>query len=405
MFEKVVELFRYVNCPPIRDGQFSYVGPCDKTLEALIKECNSIDECYGRMLFLRIRSDNTAEFEFIVPSGEYSFYSDFSDFIRRTPSLGHGEIPKEFYIVDCNWLSSEGVENPDFSKILKCSELIKSLCKVVLAYDNNSSASYINLFMTISGDAKKPPKAITVSTKVDERVLNCSLNRLNLVKYFSVSENSEKIHFDEKKSLFNTALADVANEAIELNENTFMYIVMHWDKVLDNYWKNLQTYLHGFSFNAIRQEIAKAELEYGSKLGGVFGDIAGKLLALPVSLAALLIVDKTENPLEVWITSIGIFMVTLTFLGILYNQWLNVSRLYNSFSQVFSQMSNRLENYPKNLRSLVKNAKKEVDSQYRFVICTLIFFSALSAVPTIGMIILVWIKWGNGIFEFWKCQL
>lgn len=68
--------------------------------------------------------------------------------------------------------------------------------------------------------------------------------------------------------------------------------------------------------------MAQAEIDYGTKLSGVLGDIAGKMLALPISLAGLVALEKTTSKFEGFILILGLAVVLVVLLAILHNQML-----------------------------------------------------------------------------------
>lgn len=405
MLNYLVELYRLAGRPDVSAGTLTYSGVCDSDFSAVVKACDGLEDKYGRFSYLITPDSGCVEFEYILPSGDCRFFSNFSDFVKNTPSLSRGEIPVEFYIVEDDWVSTSGDFNQGFEKINNCCRLINALSKVVLVSDALSSPDYVNLIITVVPHDSKVPKAISLPTVVDERVLECDLSRLRLIEYFAQEENKGKIHFDEKKAILNSALSDVIGDSLGRGESSFMYLLCNWGRFLDFYWKNLQVYMHGFSFNALRQDIAKAELEYGSKISGIFSDVAGKLLALPVSLGALVILYKADQLVEVWAGSIGIFLVTLIFWGVLYNQWLCLRRLYSSFLQVFSQFSGQVESYPNNLRKLIVSSREQVVDQFGFVKNLLLSFAVLALIPSLGVFVVLWLKWWGSITFFWHCVI
>lgn len=394
MFDKVVALYRAAGCPPISDNQFIFRGPVDGGLLALINDCRQINSEYGRFTYERIKGD-TVEFEFFLPSSDSSgFYASFEELIRKTPSLGHGVIPQNIYITADNWSTTDDIQSHDFEKIKQCCRLIKSLSKIVMLADEKSNAAHINLIFAVPADNGKPPKTFTIATRVHPEILNVNLTHLAFVDQLANPKNEQRIHLEERKSIFNLAVSEIIRDAAKQEESKlFLYLLTNWKRLLDTYWKNFQTYIHGFSFDKAKKDLAQAELEYGAKLSTAFSDIGGKLLALPISLGALVILQRASTPAEAIVTAAGILMVSLIFSGILANQWLNVARLTSSLNIAFSQIEKRIGTYPKNLQNLIKTSKEQIDYQRNFVEWTLRIFFALSWIPTIGMVIVKWDAW------------
>ncbi|QGZ31475.1 hypothetical protein [Stutzerimonas stutzeri] len=395
MFEKVVALYRAAGCPPIQGGQFLFKGRASDTLLCLINECRSIDEQFGRFTYERLGGDNSANFEFLLPNSDLAgFYTSFEEFIRATPSLGHGLIPDCVYIAEHDWASTDGIKNEIYSKLKSCCRLIVNLSKIVMLADSQSSPSHINLIFAVPADNGKPPKTFTIATTVEPGILEAQLSHLALIDQLANPANDSKLHLEERKAIFNLAVSELVNDAPETAKNNlFQFLLMNWKELLDTYWKNFQTYIHGFSFDKAKKDLAQAELDYGSKLSAAFSDIGGKLLALPISFGALVILSKASTGIETTATAAGILMVSLIFSGILANQWLNIKRLDSSLDIALSQIEKRIGTYPKHLQNLLTTAKREINQQQCFVRWTIRVFLLLSWAPTIGMIAMKWEAW------------
>ena len=114
------------------------------------------------------------------------------------------------------------------------------------------------------------------------------------------------------------------------------------------------------------------------------GDIAGKLLALPVSLGALILLRKASTREEFWILFIGLWVVSLIFGGVLWNQWLQVKRLRGSFDFIFGQYNE--DAFPKKLRLPIATAKSNIGRQYTVLKITFLVFGGLAMLPALGAI-------------------
>ncbi|WP_337058766.1 hypothetical protein [Pseudomonas sp. USHLN015] len=408
MFDKVVNLYRAAGKPTLEFGIFTYYGQENKKLLELISECKEINDEFGDFQFLENKNGKIT-FEFKVPAtGNSAFYNSFADFIQRTPTLGHGELPPNIYILDEDWSTTDGTSNENFEKIKKCCKFIKDISQVVMISDTKSSLYYINLIFAIPAEIGKPPRTFSIQTRLDERLLEADLRHAQLMSALASSEqNANKLHFDERKAILNLAISNTVNLPTLEQKDQFMHILLNWQEILDTYRKNLLTYVHGFSFDKARKDLAQAELDYGSKLSGIFGDLAGKLLALPISLTALVILKKAETPLEEAVTTAGLIMVSLIFLGILHNQKLSINRLENSLSIALDKLDTRTSTYPESLRKLLKKTTSEIQSQKTFTHRVLTFFSILSTTPTAAAIgILIYKYWDfivKNIFHITYC--
>lgn len=396
MFLTVVQLYRLLGRPSIEDDKILYHGICTPEIKACVAECKILHERYGSLVECEEEAGKI-EVEFHLPASNIGrFHKDFKSFIAATPTLGKGIIPENFYIVKDDWSTTDSCSNSNYESVLSCCELIKGLCGLVTVVDSQSSSSHHNIFFALPADGNRKPKTFVLETKVDESILGLSLRHVRLVSLLVVATNENKIHPEERKLIFSTAIADVIEQAGD-NTHVFSFLLKHWDEVLQKYWLNLQSYIHGFSFDKVRAELAKAELEYGSKLSAVLSDMAGKLLALPVSLAGVVLLNKATDTIEIASISAGILMVALIFWGVLWNQWLNIRRLNGSLDVTFEVFDKKLESYPVNLQKLLRKTRGEINAQRGFLIFTLWFFFLLAFLPTLGALVILYLKWPSEI--------
>ncbi|WP_339545415.1 hypothetical protein [Pseudomonas sp. RA_35y_Pfl2_P32] len=145
----------------------------------------------------------------------------------------------------------------------------------------------------------------------------------------------------------------------------------------------------------MRREVAQAEIDYGTKLSGVLGDIAGKMLALPISLAGLIALEKSTSSFESFILVLGLAVVSVILLAVLHNQILQTKRLLHSFDVIFDDFKEKIKTYPLKLQSLLRITINQVDKQGRTLAMTFRLLKALSLLPIIGAFLL-------SIFKYWN---
>ncbi|MEF9672871.1 hypothetical protein QNM99_13940 [Pseudomonas sp. PCH446] len=126
-------------------------------------------------------------------------------------------------------------------------------------------------------------------------------------------------------------------------------------KLIHNCWdKNQQSALGQFSIGRVGQFSISANSA---------GDIAGKMLALPVSLAALVALHNTKSRFEAFILIVGLGIVAVVLLAILHNQRLQVERLLHSFNVIFDDFKGKIKTYPGKLQMLLKITIDQVERQ------------------------------------------
>lgn len=398
MFSLIVELYRLSERPVITEDQFSYKGALNSELSTCIEKCKSLSERYGK--FTDFEFENNQEhvsFEYLLPSSSHGrFHQTFKEFVESTPTLGKGILPKDFYIVMDDWSTTDGKENPSHASIKSCCDLIVDLCELFKVVDKHSNASYHNIFLSIPAEKAAQPRSFILETKVTPEIIGVVPKHADIVRALISSRNERKIHLEERKLILCTSIAEVA-DLCGSDEHAFVYLLKNWDTVLTKYWQNLQSYIYGFSFDSARNEIAKAELEYGGKLSSALSDISGKMLAIPVSFASLILLDRSEGFIESFSIIAGTVLITIVFYGVLLNQWRNIARLNSSLDLAFFQYKKRRDTYPKQIKGLIDNSLADIESQKTFLRKTMIAFLFFSAAPLFSLVILMLTKWSDKI--------
>ncbi|AZE21278.1 hypothetical protein [Pseudomonas chlororaphis] len=233
-------------------------------------------------------------------------------------------------------------------------------------------------------------------TQVDDKILGHELRHLSLLEEILNSKNENKAHLSERKLMIRMAVASVI-EKFENEPNLLLVVVREWREVLANYRANLQTYVYSFSFEKVRRELAQAEIDYGTKLSGVLGDIAGKMLALPISLAGLVVLNNTSSPFEGFILVLGLAVVSVVLFAILHNQTLQTDRLLHSFNVVFDDFKDKIKTYPPKLQGLLRITIGQVERQGRTLSNTFRLLKVLSLLPITGAMLLALVKYWDGV--------
>lgn len=357
MFSHVVALYRALGAPTIEDGVVSYEGAPTAEIISALRMCDELPAAYGKFEHLSDEAD-FLEIEFRLPSNESGhFYSSLTEFVARNGSLGKGQFPSNVYITELRWADSDDIEPPEIKSLRCVCRLIELLALLAIGVDKDSSPDGYNLFFALPPDGAKPPRTFLLPTQVDVKVLDYELNHLSLLEEILNRKNENKAHLSERKLMIRMAVASVI-EKFESEPNLLLVIVREWREVLATYRANLQTYVYSFSFERVRREVAQAEIDYGTKLSGVLGDIAGKMLALPISLAGLVALEKTTSKFEGFILVLGLAVVSVVLLAILHNQMLQTERLLHSFNVIFDDFKDKIKTYPPKLQRLLRDGLK-----------------------------------------------
>lgn len=391
MFSNVVALYRAMGAPIIEDGVVSYEGESTPAISSALQNCRDLQPEFGKFQH-QSENNDFIEIEFRLPTNEFGrFYATVSE-LARAASLGKGQFPKNIYVVELGWADIDTDEPAPIIELKRICRLVELLSMLAIGVDKDSSPDYFNLFFALPPDGAKPPRTFLLPTQVDEKFLGYELRHMSLLEEILNRKNENKAHLSERKLMIRMAIASVI-EKHESEPSLFLVVVKEWNEILSTYRANLQTYVYGFSFEKVRRELAQAEIDYGTKLSGVLGDIAGKMLALPISLAGLIAINKSESSFEVFVVVLGLAVVSVVLLAILHNQTLQTNRLLHSFNVVFDEFKDKIKTYPPKLQKLLKITIEQVEKQGTSLKRTFTLLQLLSLLPVIGAILVAVVKY------------
>lgn len=388
MFEQAVQIYRGLDKPEFSDdNSFKISIARTDAVEALIKEGEDLDPRFGEYEFFR--KGSIVNVEGRLPRGDGGgFYISVDKFFTATPTLARGSLPDNFYVRSIDYSSTDQVKPSQIvgiEKVAKFIRLIGDFSEVKL--NETPIHETPRLIFILPPDGKLPQRTIVVPIQLEANALTNKLAHLTVVQGLADPHFDEKFHIEERRLVMRSALGDVLHNAGG-ESNLFTYLVQHWDEVLKKYRHNFQAYINRFAFDDVRNKLAAAEIEYASKLSGVLGDIAGKLLAVPISIAALIPLAEAKTQVTFWIGFLGLCSVSLVYFFILANQTLQIDRLKSSFSLIFDPFFERVNTYPSVLKKVVIARQAEVSKQSIFLERTLLLFKVLSVAPASGAIAL-----------------
>ncbi|OWW18359.1 hypothetical protein AYR66_01185 [Noviherbaspirillum denitrificans] len=337
--------------------------------------------------------------EVSLPNGDVGrFYSSSEAFLLNTPSIVHGVLPENFYVADIDYFSGDANKPEKIKSIELLSTFIKLLSEFAEDSSELQGGGINRLLFVLPPDGRKPQKTVVVPIILEATALDNTLIHLRILEELVDPSNEKKLHIEERRLVMRTAIGDVLSNA-ENGANLLTYLAKNWREVLHKYRHNFQAYINNFAFDEVRKKIADAEIEYASKLSGVLGDIAGKLLALPVSLVALIALEEAKQGTAFWIGCIGLIIVTIIYVLVLHNQALQVKRLKDSFDLAFSPFFGKMATYPAALKSVLEERKTGINKQIRTLRITFCIFYVLAFVPTLGVFYQVSVRYHGQVTE------
>ncbi|ANB73707.1 hypothetical protein AYM40_16095 [Paraburkholderia phytofirmans OLGA172] len=392
MFSDVIALYRALGRPQLtQDYSCSFNGAINTATAELATRCQRMGAAFGTVE-LEDSDDGTVRAEIQMPTNEQGrVYLSLSDLLRQTPSLAFGKLPAHYYVADIDYCSADEVKPEEIVKVEQLAKFIKLLSK--LADDRVEFSGRSNrLLFILPTDATKVRKTALAEIKIEEKALEFELPHLQLLEQLVADENANKLHVEERLLTMRSAIADtLASASTESNDLTFL--CENWRIIQQKYRANFQAYIQNFAFDDVRKKIIDSELEYASKLTGAFGDVAGKLLALPASLLAISALDALKEDSTFLLGCAGLFLVTIVLWYVLKNIRYQIDRLQSGFEFVFSPLFDKSKTYPSKLRSVLVERKATLERQARLTKVTFWVFSALAFSPTLGAFWKIWVRY------------
>lgn len=397
----IVELFRNVNRPPITNGVFSSRLAMTDDLVRLI---NATRKLYPTQ-FDEIVVDDTEimseeslpeqgeyiEFTFRLHTGtEGKFYSSLKDLIVDVPKISRGEIPTEFYLIEEDFFSGTDKLFPKLEKLTVVCRLIKGLSELAHYHDEKTNSGQYRLIFIQPEDSTQPvTKAVEIDTTIDVNMLDGKLPDITLIESLRSEGPKTDPHYSSKIGVFRASLAEFLKKC-SLSEPAFSFLVSEWEEFTNLFNKNLNTYLSGFAFHKAKREVAEAELKIADEFSKIIIDITGKLLGIPLSLAATIAITKSTSILESLLIVIGLGLATLIFSGTVGNQQRQFQRIIHAKGVVFSALEGKQEIYPDELKTTITRMKTGLDANENKLKWLLRLFRCLSWVPFLVGVILFW---------------
>jgi hypothetical protein len=393
MFSDVIALYRALGRPQLtQDYSCSFTGTIDEAASELAAQCQRMGGVFGSVELEDEDDDGSVRIEIQLPTNEQGrVYLSLSDLLRQTPSLAFGNLPTNYYVAEFDYYSADD-EKPDaivkVERLAKYIELLSKLADDRVEFSGKSN----RLLFILPTDATKVRKTALAEINVEEKALQFDLPHLQLLEQLVADENSNKLHVEERLLTMRSAIADtLASASTESNDLTFL--CENWRIIQQKYRANFQAYIQNFAFDDVRKKIIDSELEYASKLTGAFGDVAGKLLALPASLVAISALDSLKEDSTFLLGCAGLVLVTVVLGYVLKNIRHQIDRLQSGFEFVFSPLFEKSKTYPSKLQGVLKERKAALERQVKFTKITFLVFSALTYAPTAGAIWKIWVRY------------
>lgn len=394
MFADVIELYRAANRPTILNGEFEYAGLCSEQLKQAITACKKIPAHDGSFSDGPVFSNGHVEFTWLLANNDQGrFYQNVSQLVENSDSLSAGTQPTNFYLVDSDFVFDSANPPDQLQVAFDLCELVRLLSSLSLGNANLDPHKPQRLVFVLPAESSSPPKTIELTTRIEPATLNVGRLDLSLLRDLLSTKSESSLHVNEHRQLFRLAVADALSRAPD-PRNAFTYLAENWPAVVQQYGHNADCYVHNFSFEKVRGEIADKELDFSTRLNSVMGDATAKLLALPLSVAGLIAVWNSDRLFEVLLLALGIVLTSLLMGGMIHNQLLLTKRVAHSHDVVFGKLTAKIESYPESVAKALTEANQGFLKQRRFLLRVLWGIRVLAWLPSFAAVCIVVARYG-----------
>lgn len=301
-----------------------------------------------------------------ISTGGLHFYRTLDDLLLRNKGLSRGDLIKEFYVAEDDYLFGElhvTAASPKYDNLKKVVQLIHELKDLAHYHDAKAGQEYLNLVF-VSGADGSPTNPLRLSPRLDTIALDGLAMDIEPIKKLGDSAGVNP-HIEREKAVFRASLLEFLNPSSGDAYERFAALVSGWEEFLVLFKRNYDTYISGFAFHKARKEVADAEVQAADQLSKVLNDISGKMLGIPLSLAALPLLQKSDSTLERLVLVLATLVTAWMLAEVMHNQQLQLARLKHARALIFDELANKAKTYPSELASKLKVATTELQNNER----------------------------------------
>ncbi len=401
--EPIVELYRACGRPPL-DGAHFACATDFPLVQGIVRRVQ--DESRARFDDLDVDGVDVLDeelptlgeqidFRLRLPTGSSAaFHQSLETLLDVERRISRGEIPADYYLIEEDYYSGDQICPVPIDSLRRICRLILGLSKLAHYHDEKPSSGYLRLVFLQPGKGADS-KPVELETRVTMPVIRASEElEPRLVEELSESTAANDPHHSAKVGVFGTSLATfVGNRP---TGDAFEYLITHWQKFVKEYQRDLSTYLSGFAFHKAKTEVAEAELKIAGEFSKVLSDITGKLLSIPISVAAVIAIPKAETLIERLLLLLGFFVASLIISRTVANQARQFHRVNDAKNLVLGAIEGRKNSYPKELVEAIDKLTIGLNSDEDGLRNSLRVFAVLSWLPlVIALCVLGYVYWDS----------
>lgn len=285
-----------------------------------------------------------------ISTGGLHFYRTLDDLLLRNKGLSRGDLIKEFYVAEDDYLFGElhvTAASPKYDNLKKVVQLIHELKDLAHYHDAKAGQEYLNLVF-VSGADGSPTNPLRLSPRLDTIALDGLAMDIEPIKKLGDSAGVNP-HIEREKAVFRASLLEFLNPSSGDAYERFAALVSGWADFLVLFKRNYDTYISGFAFHKARKEVADAEVQAADQLSKLLNDISGKMLGIPLSLAALPLLQKSDSTLERIVLVLATLVTAWLLAEVMHNQQLQLARFKHARALIFDELTSKAKTYPSEL--------------------------------------------------------
>ncbi|MBC3504435.1 hypothetical protein HU761_23930 [Pseudomonas sp. SWRI59] len=390
-----VRIYRLFGCPSLKTGNsFCFQSSVyrDELADAVLRLAESKTGRFDELLIdgeeakpqdlALAKSWSTIELSYVIDaSGAVPVFKNIEQLMARSKSYVRQSLPPHFYLLEDDILSSDTPTHPQVKSLQDICRLIVCLADLAHFHDEKDSSDEYKLVF-VADDLGKGERAVTLYPYLDASLLSCELG-VTLIDSLQSSNMDVNPHLVKERAIFRASLIEHLVGCHDGKER-FKFLVANWRAFIELYENNLSTYLSGFSFHKVKQEIATTQITIADQMSKVVGDISGKILSVPISLVAVIAIVKAESALESTILVAGLTITSALLAETLSAQRLQYDRISHSRGMMFSDHFSVSRQYPADLRKCLDDAVSALNDNERKLKRSLLTLRVVCWVPAVA---------------------
>lgn len=317
-----------------------------------------------------------------ISTGDCQFYLDIQDLLQRNTGLSKGQLSAAFYVASDDYYSLDEKTDTSpqiYQQLHALMLLIHELKDLAHYHDAKVGEDTLNLVFVREIEGSNA-KSLQITPKLTMQLLEAPL--IDIATLVEIGQQAGvNPHIGREKSVFRSTLVEFLSNSVSNSQDKFAYLVLHWAEFIQLFKKNFDTYISGFAFHKARKEVADAEVAAADQLSKVLNDISGKMLGIPISLASLVLMVKSESTFERLVLLLVALITSWLLAEVMHNQQLQLARLKHARSLLFDEINKKALTYPGELAEKVRAATTALSLNERKLTRLLLWLRIVSWAP------------------------